>query len=446
MSCPTLALKLLIETLGRSFCLVWVSQLLSKTGAGMTGFALGVWLFERTGSVLDFSGIILFGTLPGLLLTPWAGSIADRYDQRSIIIGTESLVAVCIAMIGCLVWFEKFAVWHLYAIQAVISVSMAFEEPAAYASISNLVPKTQLGRASGLFVVSSAVPQLFAPLMAGALMGIIGLPGIIALDLTTLIISLLLLCGVTFPPLPRLGEDTLSSTASGLRRTVSDIVNSLTFLQERPALALLYGYMTLATFLTGMVAVLVTPLVLSIHSASILAVVMTSAAAGALIGGLALSVGGGPSRWITLVLVLNLFEGLAIALAGITTSVVGLCFCAFSLMLCNTMFSTCVESLSRRKVPRERQGRVFALRQVITLSATPLSAITGGVLVEYVFEPALLERGAWFETVGVWFGTGAGRGTGLFFLVIGVLGMLASLLSMTHCRLRRLEQDVPDAY
>lgn len=445
MSCLTLALKLPIATLGRDFFFVWIGQLLSRTGAGMTGFGLGVWLFERTGSVLDFSGVILFGTLPGLLMTPWAGSIADRYDRRTIIIGTESLVAVCIAMIGCLLWFERFAVWHLYAIQAVISVSMAFEEPAAYASISNLVSKNQFGRASGMFAVSSAVPQLIAPLMAGTFMSIIGLEGIIALDLTALIISLLLLCGVTFPPLSRTGENTFSSSASGLQRTMNDIVNSLTFLKERPALALLYGYMTLAAFLTGMVAVLVTPLVLSIHSASILAVVMTSAAAGALTGGLAVSVGGGPSRWTTLALILNLFEGLAIALAGVLTSVLGLCLCAFSVMLCSTMFSTCVESLSRRKVPLERQGRVFALRQLITLASTPLSAVIGGALVQYVFEPALLERGMWFGALGDWFGTGLGRGTGLFFLVIGVLGMLVSLLSMTHRRLHRLEQDVPDA-
>ena len=114
-------------------------------------------------------------------------------------------------------------------------------------------------------------------------------------------------------------------------------------------------------------------------------------------------------------------------------------------MLCNTTFFACVESLSRRKVPLERQGRVFALRQFIMLASVPLSAITGGMLVQYIFEPALLRGGQWFGIVGGWFGTGPGRGTGLFFLVTGVLGILVSLLSMCHRRLRRLEQDVPDA-
>ncbi|HMS85922.1 MAG TPA: MFS transporter [Nitrospira sp.] len=445
MSTLSLTLKLPFTMLGRDFFFVWASQLLSRIGAGMTGFGLGVWLFQRTGSVLDFSGIIVFGTLPGLLITPWAGSIADRHDRRTIIIGAESLVAVSIATIGCLVWFDRFDVWHLYAIQAIISISVALQEPAAYAAISSLVPKHQFGRASGMLVVSSAMPQLIAPLMAGMLIDIIGLPGIIALDLGTLIFSLSLLLAVSFPPLPRLVEETLSSTASSTRRIVDDFSNSLIFFKEHPTMALVYGYLAIGAFLTETVAVLVTPLVLSIYSAPTLALIMTSAAAGALTGGLVISVGGGPSRWTVLILFLNVLEGLAIAIAGITTSVVGLCFCAFSVMLCNTTFFACVESLSRRKVPLERQGRVFALRQFITLASVPLSAIIGGMLVQYVFEPALLRGGQWSGTVGDWFGTGPGRGTGLFFLVIGILGILISLLSMTHRRLQKLEQHVPDA-
>lgn len=55
------------------FLIVWVGQLVSLTGSGLTGFALGIWVYQRTESATLYALISLFTTLPGLLIPPWLG-------------------------------------------------------------------------------------------------------------------------------------------------------------------------------------------------------------------------------------------------------------------------------------------------------------------------------------------------------------------------------------
>jgi DHA3 family macrolide efflux protein-like MFS transporter len=100
----------------------------------------------------------------------------------------------------------------------------------------------------------------------------------------------------------------------------------------------------------------------------------------------------------------------------------------------------------RRKVPRDRQGSFGALQQAVSLSLMPASAVLGGVLAFYLFEPALLPSGIWFDSVGSWFGHGKGRGTAFLFFVIGLSGLAVALGSLTHRRLYRFETDVKDAF
>jgi hypothetical protein len=69
----------------RSFLVIWFGQLVSLTGSGLTGFALGVWVYQRTGSVTHFALISLFTALPGILFSPLAVALASSVGR---IIGT----------------------------------------------------------------------------------------------------------------------------------------------------------------------------------------------------------------------------------------------------------------------------------------------------------------------------------------------------------------------
>lgn len=433
------------EKLSPVFYTIWFGQAISMFGTMLTSFGLGVWLFQRTGSVLDFTQMTMFSTLPALLLLPWTGSLADRLDRRRILVACDLLALCCVSAIGVLVWLDRFELWQLFAVQTLLSVGMAFQGPAAYAVITSIVPKSQFGRANGMFGMAGALSQIAAPLFAAGMLGMIGLSGIIVLDILTFYVALSSLAITELPPTQR-KEAADGAAAKPKRSAFLDLKWSFDFLRQRPAMALVYGYTSMGGFLAGMVIVLVTPLVLSVHSASSLALITTCGALGALLSGIVMVAWGGPKQWTPLVLGFNLLAGLAIALAGITQSVAVLCAASFAVMLSTSTLGTCMQAVWRRKVPRERQGSFAALQQAVQLSIIPLSALAGGSLAHHIFEPALLPGGMWFDTIGAWFGTGKGRGTGFFFFAVGTTAALLSLLSLAQRRLYRLESEVPDAF
>ena len=70
----------------RTFLIIWTGQLISIIGSGLTSFALGVWIFEQTDQATPFALVVLCGALPRILLAPIAGSLADRWNRRWLMI------------------------------------------------------------------------------------------------------------------------------------------------------------------------------------------------------------------------------------------------------------------------------------------------------------------------------------------------------------------------
>lgn len=432
------------EKIAGAFYVIWLGQFISMVGTHLTGFALGVWLFQRTGSVLDFSQLTLFATLPALLLMPWSGSLADRWDRRTILILCEAVALLATGCMALLFWLDRFEVWQLMALQGLLSVSLAFQGPAAFSTITALVPKSQFAKAGGLFQIASAIAQFGGPLMAASILGVIGITGIATLDAASYAIALGALLLARFPALAR----TRAAAGEGAQRrnAMRDMEWAFNYLVERPSMGVLYLYTTLGSFLSGIVVTLIAPLVLTHHSEKVLAWVSTSGAVGVLASGLVLVVWGGPKRFTPLVLAIHIVQGAAIAAAGwFNDSVAILCACAFVAMCSSSTLAGYVSTVWRRKVPRERQGSFAALQQAVALGLIPFAALIGGTLAHYVFEPGLAANGFWHDSVGAWFGTGRGRGTALLFFVVGIGASIVALVSLCQRSLYRFEDDVADA-
>jgi MFS transporter, DHA3 family, macrolide efflux protein len=65
-----------------AFGVVWFGQVISFIGSGLTSFALGVWVLQKTGKITKYALISMFFVLPGVLLGPLAGTLIDRWDRR----------------------------------------------------------------------------------------------------------------------------------------------------------------------------------------------------------------------------------------------------------------------------------------------------------------------------------------------------------------------------
>jgi DHA3 family macrolide efflux protein-like MFS transporter len=426
----------------RTFFIIWIGQAISIVGSSLTGFGLGVWIFQETGDATPFALTVLFGSLPRVFLLPVAGSLADRRNRRWLMILADTGNALATLAIVLLLYFGSLEVWHIYVLSAIGSALGTFQEPAYQASITMLVPKKHLARANGMVQSAGALGGILAPLLAGFLFVTIGLDGIVMIDFATYLfaVSALLLVRIPQPTLERSAEEEKGTV-------LRDTRFAWRYLRERPGLlGLLFYYASVNFFLSG-VFVLSGPLLLSQHDADVYGFVQMVLGVGGLLGGLVASAWGGPQKR----LVRAALGGIALYMVGIIVAGLRIhpAFPAFGLAFTVFVVSI-VQSISnaiwQMKVAPEVQGRVFSLRYMLATIITPLAYLVAGPLADQVFEPLMLEGGALANTaLGTLMGTGPGRGIGLIYVLSGVMVIVISGIAYLNPRIRRLEEEVPDA-
>ncbi|CAG0927430.1 Penicillin acylase 2 proenzyme [Thermoflexales bacterium] len=427
------------------FGVVWVGQLISLIGSGLSGFALGVWYFQAEASVTQLALFSFFNVVPGILLSPFAGVLVDRWDRRRAMLLSDIGAGLCTVVIWLILMTThstgvRIEPWILYIPVGISSAFSAFRWPAYSASTTLLIPKQHLGRANGLIGAGQATAQIAAPALAGMLVITIGLYGVILIDLVTFAFAVITLLLVRFPKLeittdvPEARSNLLQSATYGWK-----------YIKQRPSLLGLLLFATAANFSLGFVMVLIIPLVLSFADATALGVVLSIAGLGMLAGSLTMSVWGGPQRLINGVVGFTLLAGVLLVLAGFPPSVGLAAGIAFLYLFSIPISSGCSQAIWQRKVAPDVQGRVFAVQRMIAMSSAPLSRLLVGPLVDNWFEPWLATDGPWASSIGQLIGTGPGRGTALLFVVLGLFNILVVVVALFSPRLMRLETDLPDA-
>lgn len=423
----------------RAFLLIWFGQLISLMGSGLTGFALGVWVYQRTGSVTQFALISLFTALPGIVFSPIAGALVDRWDRRQAMILSDLGAGLCTLSMALLLLAGRLEVWHIYVAMAISSTFSAFQWPAYSAATTLLVPKEHLGRASGMVQVGEAAAQILSPTLAGALMGIIRVHGIMLVDFATLLFAVLTLL-VSRVPRPARTAEGKAGEGSLLR----EALYGWKYIRARPGLIGLLLFFAMTNFATGIVQVLFTPLVLSFAPAAVLGLIMSIGGVGFLAGSLTMSVWGGPKRRIYGILAANVLMGLALFMAGLPPRAWILAVGAFLVFFSMPITNGCSQAIWQSKTAPDVQGRVFAVRRMIAWSSLPLAYLVAGPLADYVFEPLLVEGGPLASSVGRVIGVGTGRGIGLLYIVLGCVIVIAVLAAYLYPRLRYVEQELAD--
>jgi DHA3 family macrolide efflux protein-like MFS transporter len=422
------------------FTIVWAGQLVSLLGSGVSGFALGLWVLQGTGSVTQFALISACTVLPRILLSPIAGAFADRWNRRRTMIAAEATAAAATAFVAIMLAAGRLDVWHIYAATSVMSSATAFQWPAYSASITMLVTKARVGHASGMVQIAQGVAQTLAPALAGGLMLLQGgLQAVLLVDFCTYVFAIATLVAVRIPD-PPAGE-----ARSGASSVLDDVVYGWRYLRARPGLIGLLVMLAACNFLLGAIMILVNPLVLSFASPQVLGTVMTTAGLGMFAGSAAMSVWGGPKQRVRGIVGFLVLGGVALVPAALPPSAPLIAAGAFLFLLGIPIVSGCTQAILQTKVAPSVQGRVFALTGMIAAAAMPVAYLVAGPVADAVFEPWLAANGALAPTLGRFIGVGPGRGIALAFVASGLLLIAIALAGFLHPRIRNVERELADA-
>ena len=418
-----------------TFLLVSLGQLISVIGTGLSTFALGVWVYQQTGVVSDFAMMSALGILPGILVLPIAGAIADRWDRRKIMMACDLLGVLVVTVTAILAWTGRLHIGALYAVATLSAVASAFRQPAYTAAIAQLAPKRYLGHANGFVQLGGASGLLIGQMFGGVLMLRLGLDRILVLDIASFAIAFATLIAVRFPcALFRKQEEPFWK----------ELTHGWRYILKRHGMIALAVFFALGNCLASMVLVLITPLVMAFSSTATLGSVMAMNGAGMLVGSLAMSLWGGLRRRVVgMVGFVALFGVSSLVIAAGPAAIypmVGM----FGVGVCTAFINAHWLSLVQVKVGLELQGRVIAANQMLARSLMPLGTLLAGWLVDQVFQP-LFASARVTALVEPLVGSGAARGTALMIFMVGVLSIALTALGLLYPPLRRLEDVLPDA-
>ena len=422
------------------FSIIWFGQLVSTLGSGMTSFALGVWIYQETGSTTLFAFNLLAYALPNLFVAPFTGALVDRLDRRWMMILSDTGAGLSTLSVALLFFTGRLEVWHIYIATAVNASFSTIQWPAYSAATTLLVPKAQLGRASGMVQIGEAMSQLISPAVAGALLVRAGLQGVVLVDFATYLFAVftLLLVRIPSPGVSAEGQE-------GRGSLLKEALYGWNYITARSGLFGLLLVFAVFNFLTGLTNPLVAPMILDMTSPEVLGYLASIVGIGMLAGTLVMSAWGGPKRRIHGVLGFLMLSGLFTALFGLRPSIPLIAVAGFGLMFTMPIINGSSQAIWQSKVAPDLQGRVFSVRRMIAWSTTPLAYLLAGPLADRVFKPLLTQDGALAGSVGRVVGVGPGRGTGLLFIVIGLLSALAALSGYFNPRVRLVEDELPDA-
>jgi MFS family permease len=372
----------------RSFTLLWFGQIVSLIGSAMTWFAFTIWAWEETGKASALATIGFFAFLPTVLFSPIAGVFVDRWNRKLVLSLSDLATALGTLIVLVVYTFGDLQIWHIYVVSILAGFFTAFQYPAYSAAVTTMLSKDDYARAEGMLGSARALSGILAPIFAASLLGIVGLTGIMLIDLATFLFAFGTLLVVHIPQ-PKQTETGLQSKGT-LRQ---EIVFGFHYINAKQSLRMLtILFMVVGVFL-AIGATLMAPLVLSGtgNDESALATVQSTGAAGGVVGAVILSLWGGTKRRIHNVLI----GGVGACLLGIVWLGLGGAVILWAIGgFFFAFFEPFVEggniAIWQTKVPADVQGRVFSARHLLVQVPYLFGILAAGFLADVFSLPLVL--------------------------------------------------------
>jgi hypothetical protein len=428
----------------QALLVIWLGQVVSGIASSITAVALPIWIFSITGSGTAVGLLEFFFFSSYLLFALFAGVLIDRYNRKMMMLVYDFMSLSAMAVLLVLQTAGALQVWHLYAAAIFQGVGFAFQSPSYSAAITSMVPKKQYIRANGLMSLLNDGPDIFGPLLAGALYLIIGLNGILAMNLLAFVFSIGALLFVDVPSKPNRASERLSPKKLFLQTSFG-----IRYIFRRPGLLGLQLIFFLGNLFSGIAlsTAALYPMILlrTGNDTQAVGIIQSIGALTAVLGGIYLTAWGGIKRPIHAILLGWILS----SLFGLTFLGIGQVFMIWVIgMGINSLFEPVVnvsmDSFLQTKIPPEVQGRVFSASDFLSQALIPFTPLLAGLFGDRIFEPAMKTGGPLSETFGWLVGVGPGAGFGLLILLCGVGAFLIGLSGYVVRDIREVDKQMPD--
>lgn len=402
----------------KRFMLLWVGELVSGVGGGLTSFGLGVYVFQQTGSAADMALITLLAFLPTLLLSAPAGVLADRYDRRLLMmIGDGCSAAGILFILLCMLNGGA----NLTEICIGVTVSSVFSsllEPSYRATVTDLLDAKEYSRASGMVSLAGSARYLISPILAGVLLTIADIRLLLILDICTFFLTVIC-TGVVRKGLAAKAAEEKEPFFTALKIGWQAVT-------EKKGIFLLILLSSVMTCFMGAFQILAEPLILDFADSATLGIGETVCASGMLVSGLFLGARGIKKKYVKVLSASLFVAGIAMIIFGLKENFYLICAAGFLFFAMLPFANNCLDYLVRTNIADELQGRAWGLIAFLSQIGYVAAYGLAGILA---------------DGIGDSFQIGVGRGAAVVIMISGLLLGIMALAIYPIKAVRRLEAE-----
>lgn len=407
----------------KTFLVLWSTQSLSQLGSAMTGFALTLWLYEKTGSALRTALLAVCSYAPYVVMSIFAGALSDRWDKKKVMLVCDTLAACCSVAVLILLKADLLMPVHMYILNALTGLMNTVQQPASDVAMTMITPKKYYQKTSGLRSFSSSLVTILNPVFATALYAFAGMDIVIYVDLATFTIAFLaLLFGVKLS-MPEQKEE------AGQESFLETVKAGLVCLKENELVLVLILFLAGVNFVASAFDAVLPALILPRKNGgeTVLGIVTSCAGIAMLFGSLIVTALPAPKNRIRVIYLTMLFSlGTENFLLAFTE--VPVLWCAGQIIgwFLVPVMSANLDVIVRTTIPVDMQGRVYSCRNTLQFFTIPIGLFLGGFMVDHFCEPVMAASSAQGMLVKL-FGTGKGSGAAMMMFILGVLGVVICL-------------------
>ncbi len=407
----------------RVYVIFWLTQTLSQLGSAMTAYALVLWVYAQTGRAFSVSLLTLCSSVPYLVTSVFSGNFVDSHYKKNIILAADGIAFLCTLFIFAMHTANALAVWMIYGVNILIGFANAYQGPASSVLSGMLVDEDKITKMSGLQSVSGSAVGIFAPVVASFVLSIFGLSMVLLIDGIAFVLAAFVLLVFV-----RVKEESLAKRERGIRNVFEGVKEGYVYLKGAKTLLfafLIVGLMNLLTKISF--ENILSPMILSRSgSQEVLGIVTGLMGVGGVRGGFVTTLLKEPKSCagrICLGGLLSFLTGDLLLDFGRNVAVWGISAVISCLPL--PLLDSGLNVLLYTKTPKEMQGRVFAVRNLVKDGSIPIGLLCGGLMADNVFEPMMQGNGAFVSFLQRLVGSGAGSGMAVMFLLTGTIGILS---------------------
>jgi len=357
----------------KAFRNIWTAAFTSAVGTWMQRFAQQWLIFDLTKSVPTdaafYLGVDAFaGNVPLLLFTLLGGVVADRYDRRYLLMGSQILQMCCALTLTALVWTDTVTIPSILVLSFTAGTAQAFGGPSFQSLIPSLVPRKTLPNAIALNSIQFNLAQSVGPLIGGLVLATLGLVGCFGLNGLSFLVVVAALAYVSIP----------APNQANRKPVLEELKGGLLYVGRGGALLSL-TVLAVATTSLGLPIRAFLPVFAD--DPNTLSQMMAALGIGAVVGALIVAwLGTFNKMGLTLLSVIIAFGGLIAAFALTPVGVISYIILFFIGVALLIVFSL-TASLVQLTVPDELRGRVMSIYLTAFRGGMPLGSLVSGYIV-----------------------------------------------------------------